>query len=210
MSFLEFQNTFAQLPVISIVEIEKTFPGFDRNALTRWQKKGYIQKIRRGYYRLSNPPLKGDADLFFIANRIYNPSYVSLQSALRWHDLIPEGVFTTTSVSTLKTMEFSSAVGQFSYRHLKPDLFWGYRLEPYGAYRIKIADPAKALLDLFYLHPHLDSADDFFELRLNMFELREILDVDTFVRYLDHFSTKSLNDRARSFMKFLENHAFTF
>ena len=147
MTFLEFQTTFKDLPVISAIEIEKVFPGFDRNALTRWQKKGYLQKIRRGYYRLTGQPISGDADLFFIANRIYSPSYVSLESAWRWYDFIPEGVFTITSVSTLKTAAFATPLGHFSYRRLKPDLFWGYRLEEYGSFRFKIADPAKAILD---------------------------------------------------------------
>lgn len=64
------------------------------NALTRWQKKGYLKKIRSGFYRLTNRPIKGEADLFFIANRIYTPSYISLQPALRWYNFIPEGVFT--------------------------------------------------------------------------------------------------------------------
>lgn len=210
MSFLEFQQTFSHLPLISINEIEKKFPGFDRNALTRWQKKGYLQKIKRGYYRLTNRPIKGDADQFFIANRIYAPSYISLQSALRWYDLIPEGVFLITSVSTLKTIDFSSPVGNFSYRHIKPDLFWGYRLQEYGAFRIKIAEPSKALLDFLYLHPHVNSEDHFFELRLNSLELKKQLNLTKFNRYLDHFASKALYTRAQLFIKFVNDHAFTF
>jgi predicted transcriptional regulator of viral defense system len=209
MTFLEFQHTFAQQPVISVVEIEKAFPAFDRNALTRWQKKGYLQKIRRGYYRLTSQQIIGDDDLFFIANRIYPPSYISLQSALRRYDLIPEGVFTTTSISTRKTLRFSSQIGHFSYRRIKPDLFWGYHLEKYGAYSIKIADLPKALLDFLYLHPHLDSADHFFELRFNMFEVQKKLDLNEFDRYLDRFASPSLRSRAQSFIKYLENHAST-
>ncbi|GJM32383.1 MAG: hypothetical protein DHS20C18_13840 [Saprospiraceae bacterium] len=209
MTFLDFQQTFAQLPVISVIEIEKAFPGFDRNALTRWQKKGYLQKIRRGFYRLTNWPLKGDSDFFFIANRIYSPSYVSLQSALRWYDFIPEGVFMVTSISTLKTIQFSTPMGSFSYRSIKPNLFWGYQLEQYGDFRIKMADPAKALLDLLYLHPQLDSPDHFYELRLNMFELQEKLNLHDFERYLDHFASPALRSRADSFIQFIETHAST-
>ncbi len=207
MTFLQFQHAFAHLPVIPVVEIEKVFPGFDRNALTRWQKKGYITKIRSGYYRLSARVIKNEADLFFIANRIYSPSYISLQSALRWHDLIPEGVFSVTSVSTLKTAGFHTEVGHFLYRSIKPGLFWGYHLVEYEAFRIKIADPAKALLDLLYLHPHLDSAGHFFEMRLNWQDLSEKLDLDVFKKYLTLFNSQMLNRRAHSFIQFLENHA---
>lgn len=204
MTFLEFQRIFADLPVIPVVEIEKAFPGFDRNALTRWQRKGYITKIRSGYYMLRSRAVRGEAGLFFIANRIYAPSYVSLQSALRWHDLIPEGVFSITSVSTLKTAEFHTPMGHFLYRSLKPGLFWGYTLEEYGAFRIKIADPAKALLDLFYLSPHLESADHFFELRLNTQELKKKLDLNIFKKYLDLFGSPALNHRSKAFIQFLE------
>ena len=208
MDYLGFQQTFDWLPVISTREIEKAFPGFDRNALTRWQKKGYLQKIRNGFYRFTSRRLKSDSDIFFIANRIYQPSYVSLQSAMRWYDFIPEGVFTVTSVSTLKTIRFSTPVGAFSYGSLKPELFWGYHLEAYGDFRIKIADPAKALLDFLYLNPHLATEDHFFELRLNMMEIKEKLDFRVFERYLGHFSSPALQARADSFMKFIKAYAF--
>lgn len=206
MSILDFQSTFAHLPVISISEIEKAFPGFDRNALTRWQKKGYLQKIRRGLYRLTNRPIRGDADLFFIANRMYLPSYISLQSALRWYDFIPEGVFSITSVSTLKTAEFQTAVGHYTFRHIKPALFWGYTLVPYGEYRFKMANPAKALLDYLYLHPQVSSADHFNELRLNMFELQDKLNRQELEKYLNLFDSKSLRERTQRFIQFIEKH----
>ena len=209
MNFLEFQNTFAHLPVIPIIEIEKAFPGFDPNALTRWQKKGYLEKIRRGFYRLTNRPIKGDADLFFIANRIYAPSYISLQSALRWYGFIPEGVFTITSVSSRKTQDFQTPAGNFSYRTIKNDLFFGYRLEKFPDFRIKIVEPAKALLDLLYLNPHLDSEEAFFELRLNFWEVQEKLDFNRFEKYLAQFASHSLETRATKLIQFLKEYDVT-
>lgn len=209
MTFFEFQSTFSNLPVISIIEIEKAFPGFDRNALTRWQKKGYLEKIRSGYYRLTNRSISGEGDLYFIANRIYAPSYISLQSALRWYDLIPEGVFTITSVTTRKTQRFQTSVGNFSYKSIRSDLFFGYRMETFRDFRFKIADPAKSLLDLLYLYPNMDSEDDFFELRLNFWEVRERLDVKQFEAYLDVYASLSLARRATRFIQFLENHDVT-
>ena len=203
MKFAAFQKQFADLPIVSVVEIEKAFPGFDRNALTRWQEAGFVEKIRNSLYRFSGKPLSGDAELFFIANRIYAPSYVSLQSALSWHGLIPEGVFTVTSVATLKTQYFSTPVGNFAYRKIKPALFLGYHLESFGAFRFKIADPAKALLDLLYLFPNLDSEGHFHELRLNFQELDEKFDTTIFKQYLSAFQSKALETRAKDFLKFL-------
>lgn len=203
MNFLAFQKYFAALPVISISEIEKYFPEFDPNALTRWQKAGYLKKIRNGFYRIDDKPLDGEAALFLIANRIYAPSYISLQSALSWYGFIPEGVFTVTSVSTLKTNAFTTPIGQFSYRTLKSSLFWGYMLESSGAYYFRIAHPAKALLDFFYLFPEIATDDQFHELRLNPFELKERLQPGVLKQYAGRFNTKSLETRVDKFLNYL-------
>lgn len=206
MKFSAFQKKFSDLPVVSVVEIEKAFPGFDRNALTRWQEAGFLEKIRNTIYRFSDKPVSGDAESFFIANRVYAPSYVSLQSALSWHGFIPEGVFTVTSVTTLKTQSFSTPAGNFAYHRVKPAFFFGYHLEPFGAFRFKIADPAKALLDLLYLFPTLNSEGHFHELRLNFQELHEKFDATVFEQYLPVFKSKALEIRSREFLKFISSH----
>lgn len=209
LNFLSFQKSFSHLPVIPVTEIEKAFPGFDRNALTRWQRAGYLEKIRNGFYHFVGKPLAGTADMFFIANRIYNPSYVSLQSALSWYGFIPEGVFTITSVSTLKTQVMQTPLGHFTYQSIKPELFFGYRLETFGDFRFKIADPAKTLLDLLYFYPTLTNAGHFYELRFNFFEMKEKFSINDFEKYLTVINSKSLNKRAASLLKFLSNHDVT-
>lgn len=189
--------------------MEKAFPGFDRNALTRWQRAGYLEKIRNGYYRFTARPVADEAELFFIANRIYQPSYVSLQSALSWHRFIPEGVFTVTSVTSLKTQSFNTTTGNFSYKSMRNDLFFGYQLEVFRDFRIKIADPAKAILDLLYLFPVLNDESHFHELRLNVSEIDEKLNRSDFENYLTIFDNRSLTSRAKKLLKFLDNHDFT-
>jgi len=206
LNFLTFQKAFGHLPVIPVLEIEKSFPGFDRNALTRWQQAGHLLKIRNGFYRLAGCPAHGDEEVFFIANKLYSPSYISLQSALSWHGLIPEGVFTTTSVSTKKTQSFQTPLGHFTWKRIKPALFFGYRLETFGDYQFKIADPAKTLLDLLYLSPNISNEAHFAELRLNFIELREKLSVADYERYLSVFNSKSMNNRANSLLKYLSAH----
>ena len=79
------------------------------------------------------------------------PSYVSLQSALAYHGVIPESVPTVTSVTTGRPGRWETDLGDFLYRHLKPGLFWGYRrVDVDGGSGAYIALPEKALLDLFY------------------------------------------------------------
>ncbi len=209
MTFREFEEKFFAFPVISVAEVEKAFPGFDRNALTRWQGKGYLEKIRQGYYRLTSRLLTGDADRFIVANRIYHPSYVSLQSAMRWYDFIPEGVFTVTSITTLKTTSFETPIGAFQYRNLKKELFFGYRLEKSGEFHFKIADPEKTMLDFLHLHPDAGNEDGLHELRLNVFELKEKINWEKMERYLSLFASKALKGRVELLKKFMMNHDVT-
>lgn len=207
MTYLDFQRTFKSMPVISAREISKHFPGYDLNALTRWQRKGYIHKIRNGYYRFADSSISGDKDLFFISNQIYQPSYISLQSAFRWYDFIPEGVFTPTAVSTRKTLNFMTPSGLFSYKTIKQKLFWGYNLMKYGELSIKIANPEKAFLDFLYLYPHIENEEDFFELRLNIIEINARLNWDRMDSYLTIYNVKSLTSRVEKLKLFLGTYA---
>jgi hypothetical protein len=87
-----------------------------------------------------------------IAGRLRRPSYVSLQSALAFHGAIPESVAVTTSVTTGRPGRWETRFGDFRYRHVHPDLFWGYRQIDLGdgeAGHVALAE--KALLDLFHL-----------------------------------------------------------
>ena len=87
MHYLEFQKKFAPYLIFRSQDIEKLAPSFDKKALIRWQKKGYIQKIRNTYYYFN----EGDRDEWFLylgGNRIYTPSYISLESALSYYNLI--------------------------------------------------------------------------------------------------------------------------
>lgn len=170
MKFIDFQDAFYDYTVFSTIEVEKVFPGFDRKVLVAWQKKGYIQKIRNSWYRFNNRQIV-EEDLFFIANKIYHPSYISLESALSYYQFIPEGVFSITSISTLKTVHFDTPIGYFQYRNVKPALFWGYRLvrqrsNPLSGW-YKIATAEKAVIDFLYLNPQYEKEPDFEGLRFN-------------------------------------------
>src|SRR5450830_1140149 len=60
----------------------------------------------------------GPVSLPLVANVLFGPSYVSLDFALSWHALIPEGVVEVSSVTPRRTREFVTPVGRFSYTHL--------------------------------------------------------------------------------------------
>ncbi len=126
--------------------------------LSRWTKAGKLHQLKRGLYVLAEPYRKVSPHPFLIANRIKNASYVSLQSALAWYDLIPEYVPVVTSVTTTRTDTFHSSEGSFLYRHIKKSMFTGYRYtELLDGQFVFLAQPEKALLDLIYLTPHSES-----------------------------------------------------
>lgn len=62
----------------------------------------------------------------YIANKIYKPSYISLQYALSHYGMIPEAVMQVTSVTSLKTMQFKNEFGEYFYQTVKPELMFGY------------------------------------------------------------------------------------
>jgi predicted transcriptional regulator of viral defense system len=203
MKILYFLQTFQRYPVFSTLDIEKHFPHFDRENLLHWQEKGYIQRLRNGWYRVKQD-LKSPLDLYFIANKIYSPSYVSLESAFAHYGWIPEGVFSTISLSTKKTTAFQTPVGQFQYQKIKTSLFFGYRLlKTPGGFGVKLAEPEKALLDYLYFHPNLQAMEDFEALRLNTWRMKEDLDAETLHAYAALFDSTVMNKRLKVFQEML-------
>ncbi len=201
---IDFTTRFKDSIVISIKDILKEFPKFYPQRLTEWNKQGYIVKIIRGFYIFSD--LKIDENILcIIANKIYDPSYISLESALRHYNLIPEQVATTTSISTNKTKTFKTKVGVFSYRNIKPELFFGYDLINYKNNVIKMASPEKALLDYLYYRPYLKTQYDFEEIRLNERILSEIVDRDKLVAYALKYTNKTFVKTINKFLKYISN-----
>jgi predicted transcriptional regulator of viral defense system len=206
MNFQIFRTAFQHYPIISTTEIEKLYPDFDSKNLVYWQKKQYVQKIRNSWYRLTGKTPLDAETLYFISNHIYQPSYISLETALSHYGFIPEGVFKVTAVSTLKTNLFQTAVGDFGYQNIKQSLFFGYQMMPLGLFYFKMAEPEKAILDFLYLHPEITTESHFQELRLNMREVKLAVNVDTLSKYTETIGSKSLAKRVTVFLEFLKQH----
>lgn len=204
MNFETFRATFQSYPIISRIEIEKLYPDFNPKNLVYWQKKQYVQKIRNAWYRLKEAPLDSNT-LFFISNHIYQPSYISLETAMSYYGFIPEGVFKVTAISTLKTKSFQTVIGNFGYQNIKPSLYFGYLMAPFGSFYFKIAAPEKTILDFLYLHPEMADESHFYELRLNLQEIKRSVDLDTLSQYSQGFHSKTLTRRVELFLKFIEN-----
>ena len=145
----------------------QTSPAHVRRQLDRWVKSGRVIRLRRGVYLLSDLYSKTSAHPFAVANALKKASYVSLQSALAHHGMIPEYVPVTTSVTTGRPEELSTPIGRFQFRHVGVTLLSGFgELEIASDQMALLADPEKALVDLLYLTPHSDRLEYLRELRL--------------------------------------------
>lgn len=204
MQIIEFQKKLSMYPIFSLQDVQKIAPNFYRIQLDRWQKKGYIKRIKKEYYYFTDREIDQNF-LFYSSNKIYSPSYISLEKAFQYYDFIPEEIFQITSVSSKKTTKFTSSLGNFSYRHIKPSIFFGYRMIDYGKQKILLAEPEKAVLDYLYLNPRLKAADDFREIRINKQEFLEIIDFTKLQRYLKAFENKSLSSRVKIFLNTVKN-----
>jgi predicted transcriptional regulator of viral defense system len=144
--------------------------------LSRWTAEGKLIQLRRGLYMLAGDHSRRAPHRFTIANRIQRGSYVSLQSALAFHSLIPEHVPVVTSVTTGRPRFLETGAGSYQFRHLHPELFFGYQAsDPGDGSSAFLAFPEKALLDLIHLTPGSDDLNYLSELRLQNLET---LDMD--------------------------------
>lgn len=80
-------------------------------------KNGDIISLKRGLYVNAQEYRSSMVSKFQLANVIYGPSYVSMESALSEYGLIPEGVFSTRSVTLKRSRTFANTLGRFEYIH---------------------------------------------------------------------------------------------
>jgi predicted transcriptional regulator of viral defense system len=194
MTYIEFHNKMKSFPVFSVIEIEKHFPGFDKRRLVEWQKKGYIQKLRNKYYTFFNREFESQF-LFFVANHLYRPSYVSLETALARYGFIPEQVFQVISCSTLKSKRFDTPNGTFVYHRIKPSMYFGYTLAAWNNKYYTIADPEKTIIDYLYLHHEIHDTTDIEMLRWNPVAINERIDRKILESYERYIKSPALSKR---------------
>jgi predicted transcriptional regulator of viral defense system len=133
------------------------------NNLKNWEEKEYLINLRKGLYLLGE--FIGEIDPLVLALKIYSPSYVSLEMALSSYGIIPESVFTVTSVSSRKTKFFENKFfGKYCYQKIKKEAFGGFETRKFQNISFNFALPEKALVDFLYLNRNiLDGSRENFE-----------------------------------------------
>ncbi len=138
-----------KIALFSLRDIQAIF-GVSKVAATfllhRYARAGIIVRVKRGLYSFPDalPPE------VYLANKLYNPSYVSREFALSYHGVIPETVYEITSVTTKSTRRFETVGKIYSYRRIKKSAFAGYLLEKQRGFTFRIADAEKAFVDALY------------------------------------------------------------
>lgn len=201
MNFIQFKSSLKDFPIFSLTDIRAVDPKFDRRRLSEWQNKEYISKVSKGLYIFNDFDVTEDI-LFRIANKLYRPSYISLESALSYYQLIPEITYGVTSVSTRRTYRFDTPVTHFAYRSIARHLFFGYVVIDNTT---KLATLEKALLDFFYLNHTIDGPEAFASLRFDHEAFFEQMDEDSLNSKLRRFETVALTKRIRRFMEWIRN-----
>lgn len=183
MDFPELLDAVGDLPLFrsSLLLAGDRDPADIRRQLSRWTAAGKVLQLRRNVYALAEPWRRVDPHPWLVANELHRPSYVSLETALAYHGLIPEAVPVTTSVTTGRPLTIGTPLGRYIYRHLHPRAFFGYgRIEILPDQTAHVADPEKALLDLVHLTPRGERDEYLESLRLEGLET-----IDT-ARLRDH------------------------
>ena len=146
------------------------------------EKKGILIRLKRGLFVVS-PEISGkQLSLELIANHIYGPSYVSLHYALRYYGLIPEHVFSLTSVTTRHTRTFYNQLARFYYHGVSKEYFpIGITMKEEEGVTFMMATPEKAVCDMlmvekFVPDQSLSRLEVFFEedMRIELDDLRQL------------------------------------
>ncbi len=94
-------------------------------------------------------------------------------------------------------------MGTFSYRHIKPALFFGYQLEEWNNHYFAIAEPEKTVIDYIYFHHEIGKPDDLESLRWNATEMNNSLSIAKVDKYASHIDSKALLKRITILKEFL-------
>lgn len=116
--------------------------------------QGSLLHIRRGLYCLTEKMgYRAKPHPYELAQYIYGPSYISLESAFSFYGLIPENVYTITSVTRNRPKTFHTPLGDFQFFHLpSASLYAGVELIREGDRTFLMAKPWKAICDYVYCY----------------------------------------------------------
>lgn len=114
------------------------------------EKNGSLIRLKKGMFVVSPEITQQTISRELIANHLYGPSYVSLESALSFYGLIPEKVYSVRSITSKRAKKFKNDLGNYEYVSVPDDYYSvGIRQEVINnQYVYLIASPEKAICDI--------------------------------------------------------------
>ncbi len=195
MKYLDFSRQFNKYPIITYQDIRNVFKAVNHSQLAGWQKKGLLLKLRRGIFALPNRTI----DPHFAANKL-NYSYISMEYALSYYQIIPDIARVITSVSKNRGEKISNFLGNFYYRKINSQLFTGFTALKSADGNFRIALPEKALFDLVYFRDDLKDKEDFSAMRFN-FDAK--LNIKMIEQFVDLVRSPRIKKRLKNFIIYL-------
>ena len=144
---------------VSTQTVASLFPDLEagNQKVRNLEAAGLIIRLKKGLYVVDPKVSHIVLSTELIANHLYSPSYVSMQTALRYYGLIPEAVYTVQSMTLKHTRSFDTPLGHYEYQMISR------KAVPIGItsinkqnYAFLMATPEKALCDLIAHSPKVN------------------------------------------------------
>ncbi len=138
-------------------------------AIKRLKKEGLLEGLTNGVYKLIDTP----SNDFVIANNLYSPSYISLETALNYYGILIQTPYTISSITTRRNKLIKQGEKEFIFFHLSSNYFFDYIKEK----DFLIATPEKALIDTIFFKAIGKSKTDLSELILEHVNKKRLLKI---------------------------------
>lgn len=139
----------------------------------RWKNSGDIIVFKSGVYatrKSYDTNSKEEGYHKYISSILLKPSYISLSTTLSGYDILSEGVYNITAITTKLPTAYANR--KYIYRQMTDKLFLGYEIKYFKSeeYTYYEATKAKALFDYIYYKSYMldESMNIVEELRLRL------------------------------------------
>lgn len=199
MNFLKFQTELRPLLVFNSRDIRKVDPEFNPVNLHNWQSYPYLTKLGKGLYTFADYVIEKEL-LYFAANKIIDPSYISCESALSFYGIL-KMEDPIVSVNPVKTYTYKSEYSGYKFHKTKPALMKDYSLVPHSQHYFKIATPEKAIVDFFFFNPKYQTREQIKSLPFDAGELANNVVAYEIQRIANEYRNDLLDRRITNFKK---------
>ena len=135
-----------------------------RNKITQLLKDKIIIRVKKGLYVFGKHYRQDPICLEALANIIQGPSYISLEYALQYYNLIPERIYPITSITIKPNKTYTTPLGTFTYRNIRLKRYRvGVTYQKIDKYHsVYIATKEKALMDLLAIRNDLKNPQELY------------------------------------------------